>query len=52
MASVTASLWDHTDGSTVESHLYQVESYFVAKGIEADEKQVACLHLSLEGEAN
>ncbi len=51
MASVTASLWDHTDGSTVENHLDQVESYFVTNGIEAHEKQVACLHLSLKGEA-
>lgn len=51
MTSVTASISDHTDDSTVESHLDQVESYLVAKGIEADEKQVACLHLSLKGEA-
>ena len=27
--------------------LDQVESYFLAKGIETDAKQVACLHLSL-----
>lgn len=51
MTSITASLWDHTDGPTVESHLNQVESFFVAKGIEEDDKKVACLHLSLKGEA-
>ena len=50
MASGGISQWDGSDRTEIASHIRQVESYFVVKGIEDEQKKVAVLHLSLKGE--
>lgn len=50
MASGGISQWDGSDSTEIDSHISQVESYFVAKNVEDVPKQVAVLHLSLKGE--
>lgn len=50
MASGGLSQWDGSDKTEIASHIRQVESYFVVKEIEDEQKKVALLHLSLKGE--
>ena len=50
MASGGLSQWDGSDKIEIASPIRQVESYFVVKEIEDEQKKVALLHLSLKGE--
>ncbi len=47
MASGGISQWDGSDRTEIASHIRQVESYFVVKEIEDEQKKVAVLHLSV-----